>query len=286
MQNELLVVSTVRDVEKTLFKDIVTLRKALGHRFELSWFFVESDSTDCTEALLRQLSLDDPSFRFMSLGSLSALYPEREERLAKCRNVYLSELENHPDYKSISYLFVADCDGLNTALSSSAVDSCFAANKSWDACFPNQKGPYHDIYALRHPLWNPTCLSQQIRFCENLNISYRDRYQLAIYSRMITIPISSEWISVYSAFGGCAFYRANVLRGLRYSCRDHLGNLICEHVNLNFAILRGGGSLYINPAFINSAINTHSRPKALPWRLLRGSKGLVRQFLEFLRSVR
>ena len=279
MYPSLLVASTVRNVAKTLHQDISVLRRALEHRFIIKWLFIESDSQDNTVALLKSLSIADPAFRYISLGTLTPLYQERESRLAYCRNTYLEQLESFSDYKDTTYIFIADCDGLNNSLSSNAVDSCFDNGIDWDGCFPNQRGPYHDIYALRHESWNPTCPLEQLRFCQTHSVPYHEARNLALFSKMLTIDENSEWINVLSAFGGCAMYRASSLRGLRYHGHDSNGNTLCEHVSLNLALSQRGNKLLINPRFINTSISHHSRPAVYPARLFLKTKFLVSRLL-------
>lgn len=275
MKTKLLVVSTVRDVSKTIRNDIKILRKALCPRFDTYWLFVESDSADNTISVLQQICLNDPTIRFISLGNLSSTLHHREARLAYCRNIYMHEIDYHHAYQHIPYVFVADCDGINHHLTASSIESCFNNGQKWDACFPNQKGPYHDIYALRHQTWNPICVNRQLEFLTAINVDIASSYRLALYSRMITIPLNNDWIEVASAFGGCAFYRLEAIRGKRYSCLEN-GRLVCEHVPFHHQLVQSGCSLYINPLFINSRINMHNRPSLFPWRVFLQCRRIVR----------
>lgn len=283
MKLRLVVVSTVRDVSKTIYKDIKILRRALSHLFDIQFLFVESDSTDNTLSILQQLSLKDPTIRVISHGKLSSRFPDREARLAFCRNTYMHEIDNYYAYQHIPYVFVADCDGINTHLTPSSIQTCFNSGRTWDACFPNSKGPYYDLYALRHPTWNPSCPRTQIDFYRSINTNIHTVYNLVLYSRMITIPVSSDWIRVTSAFGGCAFYRLEAIRGKRYRAFED-NNPVCEHVPFNEDLALAGYSLYINPSFVNTHLNMHNIPSTFPYRYLLAIRRTLRSYLSSLKS--
>jgi hypothetical protein len=71
---------------------------------KLSFFVVESDSSDGTAEALARLSASNDNFRFTSLGNLSEVFRKRTERIAVCRNRYLEELQGHPDYREAHML--------------------------------------------------------------------------------------------------------------------------------------------------------------------------------------
>jgi hypothetical protein len=101
-----------------------------------------------------------PGFRFASLGQLQPTIPGRTDRIAHCRNRYLQEIAENPEYADIDFVVVADFDNLNTLVSAKSFRSCFK-RQDWDVCTANQRGPYYDIFALRHPTWSPCdCLAQ------------------------------------------------------------------------------------------------------------------------------
>ena len=144
-----LVAGAIRNARGKLRSDIETIEKALSPTCVIKWLFIESDSDDDTISALAEAKSSIEDFDYLSLGRLSDTMHEREARLAHCRNIYLSRLESASKYINVEYLFVADCDGINNRLTSESIKTCWEAEVDWDGCFPNQKGPYHDIYARR-----------------------------------------------------------------------------------------------------------------------------------------
>jgi len=103
----------------------------------------------------------------------------RIERIAFCRNKYLAELNYN---KNIDYVVVADLDGINSRITKNSVLTCWKRD-DWDVCTANQIGPYYDIYALRHPLWqNNDCL-QEFNFLSNFSNNIKQLKFSAIYSK-------------------------------------------------------------------------------------------------------
>ena len=267
-QSNFLIVGLARNCEKKIRRDILAISRAVSQCRSLSWLIVESDSTDKTVDALGKISHDFSDFRVLSLGSLRESLPLRTQRLAHCRNVYLNELQSNPLYANVDYVIVADLDGVNTLLTASGLISCWEKT-GWDVCTANQRGPYYDIWALRHKIWSPCdCLTQN-RFLVAHGIRREAARQAAIYSKMITIAEDSEWIEVDSAFGGLAVYRRAALTGVEYVGLDDASDEICEHVTLHKQIKTKGGHIYINPRLINIGKIKHSQVHCLVPRLKR-----------------
>ena len=102
-----LVVGTVRNCEKNIFKTIKCIDKGLNFANKLEYFFVESDSDDQTLKSLDKLSKKKNNFKFMSFGSLRTNIPLRTERLAICRNRCLEYLRSKENSWA-EYLIVVD----------------------------------------------------------------------------------------------------------------------------------------------------------------------------------
>ena len=117
-QHRILIVGVVRNSARGLRHDIGRLHGALMNCRELHWLIIESDSSDQTVDVLSQLQSELANFRFLSLNSLRLQIPIRSQRLAYCRNIYLGELDNNPDYQLIDYVVVADLDGVNNLITS------------------------------------------------------------------------------------------------------------------------------------------------------------------------
>jgi len=70
----LLIVGIARNCEKDLQGDVKRLLEALKCRGKLSWFLVESDSSDKTFEVLASLESELPDFRFRSSEILPARF--------------------------------------------------------------------------------------------------------------------------------------------------------------------------------------------------------------------
>jgi hypothetical protein len=261
----ILITGVARDCARTIRADVERLGAAFGFIRNVRWLIVESDSSDDTPAILAAMQNTIPNFRAISLGRLRGDIPVRTERIAHCRNRYLEELKGE-DYSDVDYVVVSDLDGMNRLLAPRGAMSSFARS-DWDVCCANQRAPYYDILALRHPTWSPgDCLSQ-LRQLKAQGVGEETALRIAIYSKMVRIPSNREWIAVDSAFGGLAIYRKAILTDASYRGTDDAGISVCEHVALHAAIRQRHGRIFINPAMINSGYNRHSFD-ALPGSVL------------------
>ena len=239
------------------------LAQAFKRFSKISWLLIESDSSDNTLSELEGLKSKIPNFEFKSLGNLESRIQFRTERIAYCRNNYLSEIKENAMYGDVDYVAVVDFDGVNSLLSSLAVDSCWLI-EDWEVCTANQAGPYYDIWALRHSIWAPGDCWLQYHFLVSHGLSADAARFAAVYSKMIQINPNSGWLRVESAFGGLGIYRRSALQKGRYLGVNEIGTEICEHVSLHEEIIKRGGRIYINPSLINADFIDHTeefRPK-------------------------
>jgi hypothetical protein len=218
---------------------------------DVQWLVIESDSNDDTRAKLEELKAEIQTFQFIALGELCERFPLRTQRIAYCRNRYLHEIEQNPDYKDIDYVIVADLDGVTELLTEYGVSSSFSRN-DWDVVTANQRGPYYDIWALRHADWSPNDCWRQYKFLMEHRMNAEKALFGAIQSRMITIREDCDWIEVESAFGGFAIYRKEALDGVQYSGLTETGEEVCEHVALHQILRTRGKRIFINPKLINT----------------------------------
>lgn len=259
-QSNLLVAGLARNCEKKLEDEVRQINLAFSDAKSINWLVIESDSDDKTLDVLNKLSNKD-FFDFISLGKLERKIPNRTERIANCRNLYLEELKFNSKYNEIDYVIVADLDGVNSKLSPKSVKSCWETDVDWDACFANQSAPYYDIWALRHDLWNPADCFEQNAFFSKYSVDvFFNRYS-SILSKMITIPEDVEPIKVKSAFGGLGIYKKNLLLKGEYSGLKDNGENECEHLSFHINHL-SEANLYIIPSLINSGWNEHSRQRS------------------------
>ncbi len=260
-QSKFLVVGLVKNCSKTVNLDVFRLLKALDFSESVSFLLIESDSSDSTLNELEHLKNSISNFEYISLGNLAERFSIRTERLAYCRNVYLDIIKYDYKYKNIDFIVVADFDGINNLICKASFAACFSKS-NWDVCTSNQLGPYYDIWALRHSLWCPNDVWSEYEFLCKFTRNKRDALETTIYSKMIIIPPSSDWISVKSAFGGLAIYKKNILSKARYCGLDFNRNPVCEHVPFNTTLIEQGYRIFINPALINSGFNEHNLNKS------------------------
>jgi hypothetical protein len=280
----ILIAGIARDCAKTIRADVERLASAFGIVRDVRWLIVESDSADDTPPILAAMQKTIPNFRAISLGRLRGDIPVRTERIAHCRNRYLEELRGDR-YSDVDYVVVSDLDGMNRLLTQRGVMSSFARS-DWDVCCANQRGPYYDILALRHPTWSPGDCLDQLRQLKAQGVGEEAALRIAIYSKMVRIPSNREWIEVDSAFGGLAIYRKAILTGASYRGTDAAGVSVCEHVALHASIRQRHGRIFINPALINSGYNRHSFD-ALPGSVLyRHALRLRRKLLDGAAKLR
>jgi hypothetical protein len=266
----MLILGTARDCEDTIRKDVFRLCASLGWCQTLNWFVVESDSSDGTVRELQSIANSVPGFRYASLGNLRESFAKRTQRLAYCRNLCLDQLWSNSLYSDVNYVMIADLDGTNELVTEAGSQSCWMRS-GWGVCTANQRGPYYDIWALRHHEWNPGDCWRQYRFLVKHGIAHTNAVWAAVYHKMIKIDEMEDWIEVDSAFGGLAVYRREVLNGLSYIGLDEAGHEICEHVSLNAQIKANGHRIFINPRLINAGVT----PATKPLRILNRGQGHI-----------
>jgi hypothetical protein len=251
-----MIVGIVKDIQKSIHKDLANLSRAFNMFKEIHWYLVESGSTDQSTQVLAKIKSENKYFDF---ETLSNTHESRTEVMAQARNAYLVYLRNKFDLKEFPYVVVADFNLLNNKITTEAVYSSWDRN-DWDVVTANQSGKYYDIWALRHDLWSPndcwkhhSFLREYFKFPE-LAITY------AIRARMIKIPKNSKWIQVKSAFGGLAIYKTELfMKPFFYQGYDSNGNTICEHVPFHEKLYEAGAKIFINPKLINTRNTDHTK---------------------------
>lgn len=268
----LLITGTIRNGEATLLKQFAKTSKSTKLFKHVSYFLVESDSTDRTLEVLESIKVKNLNFDYISLGSLSEKIPEQYNRIRYCRNVYVDYIRGLKEPIRPSFVLVLDLDGMNSALNSKSIYSCFLRN-DWDAVTSNQTFGYYDILALRHDNWQENDWRDTHHFYKaNINRMEFSKFKtlnkfkrfiqldsaeyMAIYSKMVRIPRSTPWISVNSGFGGAAIYKTEVF--LKFDYTKEFETRETDHVTLHRKLVRSGGKIFINPKFINSHFNTYN----------------------------
>lgn len=260
VDSKVLITGLIRDGAHCIERDIEKLLDAAKIFKDVHVLIIESDSKDATLDQLAKLATHHPKVRYLALGQLKNSLPERTDRLACCRNAYLTELRNNPLYTDVDYVIVADLDGMNDLLTSASLASCWDVTEDWDVIAANQDGPYYDIWPLRHPDWSPDdCLALLARL-EPL-FGHELARDIAVYARQIRIPRNTPLIPVQSAFGGLAIYRRTALLSGRYAGCNEQGQEVSEHVPLHQQLVQAGHAIYINPKLINTGLTIHTRNK-------------------------
>lgn len=257
---KIVIASIARNIGDTFSKDYDRVLKAFSEFTIIRWIIVESNSTDNSIKLLKTYSKLSTKILYVSLQPDKVIRNTRTIDLAAARNKYLELFGEIRKETEVDYLVVCDLNNLNNKLNKEAVQSCWAQN-DWAAVLANQNGPYYDVWALRHKFWNDFDCWERY---ENLLKIYRKPSLAlwdAVYSRMVKIPKNWNWIKVDSGFGGIGIYRTAYLDNCKYVGTNTNGKQVCEHVSFNSGIIDNGGSIYINPKFINFNLTDHSRRK-------------------------
>lgn len=251
------VVGVVRDNGLRLRRAVRRLASAMRIFATVHWYVVESDSGDDTCAELDVLAASLPRFTWRTLGKLAPTMPERTARIACARNACVDAVASDASFRRADYVIVADLDEVNRLIDAAAIASCWARD-DWDACTANQRGPYYDIWALRHALWSPDDYWHMQRFLMECGYDARAALERALGARRIVLPEHAPWIAVDSAFGGFAVYRREAFISGRYVGLDGDGAPICEHVPFHASLVARGFRIFINPRLVNTDYTDHT----------------------------
>ena len=269
-QAEILIAGPARNNADTLATEVGTLLNSVADFKQSYCLVVESDSTDNTLSSLENLKKLIPSFDYISLGQLAKKMPKRTERLALARNRILEEVRNNPKYASVDYVVMADLDGINRSITREKIEACWELAELWDVITAVQSDRYYDIWALRHPDWNPIdCFTQRSRL--ELVIGKEAANNLAVKAKQVVLP-SIGMIEVDSAFGGLGIYKRDALLAGRYIGLDDAGNEACEHISFHTDLRKAGYRIFINCALVNSAHHIDPPPPPPKGRTMAGIK--------------
>ena len=254
---QILITGTARGIGSSITQTVEKLATSFSPFQKVSWLIIESDSSDNTIAALQKLRAEVSNFRYISKGLLQETMPLRTERLATCRNAYLKEVRENPIYSDVDYVAIADLDGVNNLLTPEAVMSCWTRT-DWDVVTANQAGPYYDIWALRHEAWCPNDCWEQFRFLAGGGVPQDKALFAAVYSKMLRIPKTSNWIPVDSSFGGLGIYRREALQKGSYIGINERNEEICEHTTFHKTLIEDGRKIFINTQLINTDYTDHT----------------------------
>ena len=241
----LLVVGVVKDSQKNLKTNVEELRKAL-QGVSLRWMIIESNSSDKTLQILKELAMKHKGFDFRSLGKDPS---RRLQAIARARQSAL--LEAKAMRPKPTHVLNIDLDQrydwCNASLSISAQKA--------DGVFAHQN-PYYDLFAFE----------AKGEIASGGFPKYRDRRSFLgrVWNYFFIAPIwqlrlgkVGSPIEVMSAFGGAGLYSyelyvsGNYLEGLSDS-------VACEHKVFHESLKERGPTLWIDPAFHLPVRNSHA----------------------------
>jgi hypothetical protein len=267
-KERLVVAGVVRNAEQTITKEIRRLSRGLGKKFDLDWAIVESDSSDKTVDKLTRIRARGNDFYFESLGNLQIEIPDRVDRISYCRNRYLEIIETKKNLAATDWILVVDLDNINRRVDGKMIYDLTKRGEA-SAYFANQIGPYYDIYALRHPIWNPKDFLPLLLELDSMGVSKDLAQAIAVESKMLRINKAEPLIFVDSAFGGMALYSYGALITHRYATQSADGNKFCEHVGLNLSLRSKGHKLAIHPGLVNARYTEHTSQFHPVYRLVK-----------------
>jgi hypothetical protein len=286
MKRKILLVGTISNVGKTIERELRIVLKSLSSFDDIQIFLVESDSNDQTVQILKKIQSANQNFSFMSKGRLSDTLPNRIERIAYCRNVYVDFIRNN--YKKLlwDYVAVADLDGMNFKINKKGIDSCFKVDQKWDGLMANQPYGYYDIYALRARGWVEYDCFLELKRAKKVSLPPKEsKHKLLnffklfnhydklrrkiIFDKMIKLKKNHGLVKVDSAFGGFAIYKTDVFFGSDYQLADSFSS---EHVSFHRSKANLQKSFYINTKLVNNRLNEYNLNKFIFIRFIRELK--------------
>lgn len=254
-KSSVIVCSIVRNAEKGLKKNIPVIKELCQYFKCYKVVIYENDSTDSTKILLQSWMDEDPDHVIALLNDTdsSSTIPnaqsvkanpffckKRISKMAAIRNHYLDYIEK--EKLEADYLIVVDLDVAELFLE--GILTSFSDAPEWDAVTafgystsPSFRRRYHDSYALVE--YGNENIPQTEKSIQNAAISFIKKLK------------TSQWIRVYSAFGGLAIYRFDKIKGLRYkiiSNEDPRVEVRCEHFSLYQQMSKKEDCrIYVNP---------------------------------------
>ncbi len=202
----LLICGVCKDVENAIPNTIKNIEE-LGNRFkDYRVIIYENNSKDLTVQKMQSWALANSKVAFYTETLSDEDLPvSRTGRIARARNLVL-DLASDPIYSGFDYFIMADLD-FQKEWPIDVIVEVMESPKEWDCVSSNsllQNGDYWDRYAFRdrdYPL-GP----------ENVGSTWWEDVQLTWFK------IETDRLKpVYSAYGGLAIYKKDVITQFRYS---------------------------------------------------------------------
>lgn len=253
-----IICSIVRDAEHGLKVNIPVIDAICSHFKDYRIVIYENDSKDRTKLLLNKWAEKDKKRIRVLLNNSDAsktipaksnvtcnpfFSRKRITRMVNLRNQYMEYIEKQKWHSD--YIIVVDLDVAHLYVD--PIIEAMGVNRDWNvltafgySLSPYFKRRYHDGYAL-------TKLSDE-KIPQTEDMIYSASKILG------NLNSSDDWLKVYSAFGGLAIYKYNVIYGLRYKVLvndDPQVEVRCEHFSICKQIHeRGYGNIYVVPSMI------------------------------------
>jgi hypothetical protein len=254
---EIAICSIVRNCGKKLEENILIVEK-LRNRFKSSHVIIfENDSIDQTKIILKSWSEkyknviitctdeNDKTILDSDVGGYNKYFSKhRISKMANYRNNYLEKLEElNIDF---DFVIVIDLDVSNIELE--GIIHSFNLSRQWDVVTANGysrssslKKRYHDTFALVE--------------IGNENESQSETIIYKNQSKWAFLRKGMPLIPVYSAYGGLAIYKYELIKGLRYGVvlnNDSRVQVKCEHFFLHDSIKKkyNNARIFINPSMV------------------------------------
>ncbi|HLH97378.1 MAG TPA: SEC-C metal-binding domain-containing protein [Xanthobacteraceae bacterium] len=268
----------------------------MAELFKRSAFvFLENDSRDGTKLAIQRWCEGRRDAHLLSLDGLAAAAPVRTIRLATARNRLVAAVRR--DYHRFDYLFVLDCDEINTpSLDLEAVKSALRFLQEGSdraAVFANQPRIHSDLWAFRHPLLCPGDVWEEVfDYAAANRVTDEEAFAQTFSKRMFSLPATEPPLEVESAFGGFGIYKmqsvlnnqrayagykrkavtAEAAEWLRIAAAE-IGWQSCEHVSFHAGLRELGLRLFVLPGLLNDEGPVTFRPSA--WRRMIFDQRLV-----------
>jgi len=207
-EKKVLICGVGRNIQHALSYDIQNM-EALGAYFDdYAIIIYENNSLDNTQAILAEWAQRNSQVTLVSeILNENQLPPSRTEKIARARNRILS-LARDPKFKDFKYLIMVDLD-FHFIWPYEEILKSIESPFEWDCICANgieSDGIYYDRFAYR---------DQKAPFGPELlgDLYWKDQRLSSPFS----LIGSTEWIPVYSAFGGLAIFKTESVLKFSYS---------------------------------------------------------------------
>ena len=249
----------IRNVEKTLKRNLERILKTGSYFREFDIFFYENDSSDNTKAILNTSNIqrlyfqsENNKFNYSENSGNESF--TRCQRIAIARNKYVDFIKaNRQKYDYIAIIDMDLIGGWSYAgfvnsihvLRDKNVGCCTAYGVLGDFTgtipleqidLKNNKHLMYDSFAFRRLGCYKPLTNQDMIYHNQIKIRWRDT------------PFN-----VRSNFNGLGIYKANLFDDFNYFAKKHnIGHADCDHVSFHDHINKLGFNVTLNPSLITS----------------------------------